>query len=125
MLRDLDLSKYTHVYIAPRYTDLRAGIPGLSAIVQHQFNLDVFDESSIFLFCGKRRDRMKALCYDSCGFTLLYFRLNPGSGRFQWPMNAEDVMSMTPEQYKRLIHGFSIDPSIYVSRINRKKETVK
>ena len=60
MLRDLNFTKYTKVYILPRYTDMRQGIPGLSAIVQYQLKLDVFDEGSLFLFCGKRRNRLKA-----------------------------------------------------------------
>ena len=76
MLRDLNFTKYTKVYILPRYTDMRQGIPGLSAIVQYQLKLDVFDEGSLFLFCGKRRNRLKALVYEGSGFTLLYHRHN-------------------------------------------------
>lgn len=116
MLRNLDFSKYTKVYILPRYTDMRQGIPGLSAIVRYQLKLDVFDEGSIFLFCGKKRNRLKALVYEGSGFTLLYHRINENCGRFYWPMTREDVLRMTPEQYTRLINGFTMEPQIYVSR---------
>ena len=42
------------------YTDLRQGIDGLSALVKLEFNLDPFS-NTLFLFCGRRRDRIKAL----------------------------------------------------------------
>lgn len=48
------------VYIATGYTDLRRGIDGLASIVKHQFNLDPFDRNTLFLFCGKRTDRINA-----------------------------------------------------------------
>ena len=37
-----DISKAEHIYIAVGYTDMRKQIDGLSAIVQHNFNLDPF-----------------------------------------------------------------------------------
>ena len=48
------------VYIACGYTDLRGGINGLAAIVQQEFSLDPFT-NTLFLFCGRRRNRIKAL----------------------------------------------------------------
>lgn len=47
-------------YIACRYTDLRRGIDGLASIVQQQFQLDPFT-NTLFLFCGRRKDRIKGL----------------------------------------------------------------
>ena len=64
MLKDLDLRKYPHIYIAPGYTDMRQGINSLSALVQYQFRLDPLGEGSIFLFCGRKRDRIKVLTHD-------------------------------------------------------------
>jgi hypothetical protein len=63
----LDYQKVTHVFIVCGKTDLRKGIDGLPAIVQHEYNLDVYDES-LFLFCGGRRDRFKMLYYEKDGF---------------------------------------------------------
>lgn len=62
-------------------TDLRRGIDGLAAMVQQQFNLDTFT-NTLFLFCGRRRDRIKALYWEGYGFVLLYKQLESGS--FQW-----------------------------------------
>ena len=48
------------VFLATGFTDLRRGIDGLAAIVQQQFELDPFT-NTLFLFCGRRRNRIKAL----------------------------------------------------------------
>lgn len=58
------LSEYhaEQVFIACGYTDLRQGIDGLAGIVQRKFQLDPFI-GTMFLFCGRRRDRIKALLW--------------------------------------------------------------
>lgn len=52
---------------------MRKSIDGLAAIAQ-QFKLDFFLDS-LFLFCGRRRDRLKALLRKDDGFVLLYKQL--------------------------------------------------
>ena len=76
------------VYLACGYTDLRRGIDGLAGLVQTQFQLDPF-QNALFLFCGRRKDRIKGLYWEGDGFVLLYKRLESGS--FQWPRNGEEV----------------------------------
>ena len=70
------LSEFKHIYIACDYIDLRCGIDGLAGIVKHKFELDTVAEESIFLFCGRRTDRIKALLFESDGSVLLYKRLS-------------------------------------------------
>lgn len=55
-----DFTGADQVYIACGYTDLRKGIDGLARLVQQQFELDPFT-NTLFLFCGRRRDRIKGL----------------------------------------------------------------
>ena len=98
------------IYIACGYTDLRYGVDGLASLVQYQFNLNPFDEGTIFLFCGKKSDRIKALLWEGDGFLLLYKRL--ANGRFCWPRSKEELRNITMEQYQWLMTVFSIDPSI-------------
>ena len=69
MLNDFNCS--CPVYIACGYTDLRRGIDGLAGIVQSQFQMDPF-QRAMFLFCGRKRDRLKALYWEGDGFLLLY-----------------------------------------------------
>ena len=58
-----DASGFQHVYLCTGYTDLRKGIDGLISIVTGTFGLDPTEAGSIFLFCGRRNDRMKVLLY--------------------------------------------------------------
>jgi len=76
------LSEFTgaKVYVAVGYTDLRRGIDGLATMVQSQFRLDPF-ANTLFLFCGRKKDRIKGLLWEGNGFLLLYERLE--SGAFQ------------------------------------------
>ena len=101
------LSEFSgEVYIALGYTDLRRGIDGLAAIVQERFELDPFT-NTLFLFCGRRKDRIKGLLWEGNGFLLLYKRLEAGS--FQWPRTGEEARQLTPQQYRWLMEGLSID----------------
>ena len=102
----IDFNCSCPVYIACGYTDLRRGIDGLAGIVESQFNLNPFCPA-LFLFCGRRLDRIKALYWEGNGFVLLYKRLDTGS--FQWPRSAEEARQLTPQQYRWLMEGLSID----------------
>jgi len=53
---------------------MRKSIDGLAAIVEQKCRLDLFTES-LFLFCGRRKDRLKALLWEGDGFLLMYKRL--------------------------------------------------
>ena len=63
--------KVDNIYIVCGYTDMRKSVSGLSAIIVQQFEMRP-DEHSMFLFCGKRADRMKALIWEGDGFLMLY-----------------------------------------------------
>ncbi|MFD1411328.1 IS66 family insertion sequence element accessory protein TnpB, partial [Lapidilactobacillus gannanensis] len=80
MLIDFRLVKNT--YLVCGYTDLRKGIDGLASIVVNNYQLDLFSDS-VFLFCGRRVDRFKALYFDGEGFILLYKRYD--QGKLKWP----------------------------------------
>ena len=110
-----DFTGADRVYIACGYTDLRRGIDGLAAMVQQQFNLDPF-ANSLFLFCGRRRDRIKALYWEGNGFVLLYKRLESGS--FQWPRSEREARTLTPQQYRWLMEGLSVDQPKALRSVN-------
>ena len=95
------------IYLATGYTDLRQGIDGLAGIVQEQFQLDAFSDA-LFLFCGRRNDRIKGLYWDSNGFIMLYKRLESGS--FRWPRTTQEAIQITAKQYEWLCQGFEIEP---------------
>ena len=101
-----DFTGAERVFIACGYTDLRRGIDGLASLVQSQFQLDPFT-NTLFLFCGRRRDRIKALYWEGNGFVLLYKRLESGS--FQWPRSEAEARELTAQQYRWLMEGLQID----------------
>lgn len=110
MIKDYHFKK---VYPALGYTDLRYGIDGLAALVQEKFSLSPFDEGTLFIFCGRKSDRIKAICWEGDGFVLLYKRLS--DGRFQWPRNSEELINISQQQYEQLLNGFSVISSIRAS----------
>ena len=101
-----DFSGADHVYIACGYTDLRRGIDGLAELVRQQFRLDPFS-NTLFLFCGGKRDRIKALYWEGNGFLLLYKRLEQGV--YQWPRSESEARELTPQQYRWLMEGLKVD----------------
>ena len=101
-----DFTEADKVYIACGYTDLRRGIDGLTSMVQEAFQLEPFT-NALFLFYGKRRDRMKALYWEGDGFLLLYKRLAFGS--FRWPRSESEARELMPQQYRWLMEGLSIE----------------
>ena len=101
-----DFKGADRVYIACGYTDLRRGIDGLASLVEQQFELDPFS-NTLFLFCGRRRDRIKGLYWEGNGFILLYKRLESGS--FQWPRNGAEARELSWQQYRWLMEGLSVE----------------
>ena len=101
-----DFKGAERVYIACGYTDLRRGIDGLAELVRQQFQLDPFS-NTLFLFCGRKRDRIKALYWEGNGFLLLYKRLEQGV--YQWPRSESEARELTPQQYRWLMEGLKVD----------------
>lgn len=67
-----DLSK-TNIYIVFGRTDPRKGI----ALVTKEYKMDVF-YNTVFILCGTRKDRFKALCWTDNRFLILYKPLKTG-----------------------------------------------
>ena len=105
-----DASGFRRIYLATGYTDLRRGMEGLASIIKFNFQLDPYQKDILFLFCGRRTDRIKGLVWEGDGFLLLYKRLE--SGHFTWPRSSDDLRSMSAEQFHWLMQGFAIEPVI-------------
>ena len=103
----LNLPQDTKVYLACGYTDLRKQIDGLAAMVVESFGQDPCQDA-LYLFCGRRSDRFKALYWEGDGFLLLYKRLE--EGKFQWPRSAFEVRQLTQQQLRWLLEGLTIEP---------------
>ncbi len=105
--RDVPITK---IVIITGRTDMRLGIDSLVATVRLNYGLDPIEKGTIFLFCGIKKDRIKALEYEGDGFCLLTKRLN--HGRFCWPSTAKEARQLSYEEFDRLLSGFTIESSI-------------
>ena len=92
-----DASGFRRIYLATGYTDLRRGMEGLASIIKFNFQLDPYQKDILFLFCGRRTDRIKGLVWENDGYLLLYKRLTK-----------EEALDITPEQYQYLMQGLEI-----------------
>jgi len=111
-----DAKAFDKVYIACGYTDMRRGIDGLTSLIQTEFHLSPFTPNVLFLFCGRRTDRIKGLLWEGDGFLLLYKRLEGRNG-FRWPRNGQEVAEISAEQYQWLMQGLTISPKRTVQKI--------
>lgn len=66
---------------------------------------------ALYLFCGTRKDRFKALYWDGDGFLLLYKRLE--NGHLQWPTNQLAIRRLDPRQLVRLLSGWALDSTVH------------
>lgn len=101
-----DIAGAEDIYIVCGYSDMRKSIDGFAAMIKGTFGMDPF-APSLFLFCGKRRDRLKALYWEGDGFVLLYKRLESGS--FKWPRTPEQARRLSPQEFRWLMEGLAID----------------
>ena len=88
-----DATGFSHIYLCTGYTDLRNGIDGLIAIVT---------------------DRIKALLFEGDGWLLCYKRLT-GDGHFQWPRSEQEAKQLSPQQFRWLMEGLSIEQKKSIS----------
>ena len=103
-----DISRASHIYIVCGYTDMRKSIDGLCAVIQDQLQMNP-SGSSLFLFCGRRCDRIKVLLKESDGYVLIYKRLTVQYGRYRWPRNESEVRDLSWKEFDWLMSDLDID----------------
>ena len=100
MLKDAEC--FTYIYLRTGRTDMRLGIDGLLAVIGWQMELDPTEPGSIFLFCGHKKDRIKALIFEGDGWLLCYKRLT-GDCSYQWPRDESEAGKLTKQQFRWLM----------------------
>lgn len=97
----------TKVFLASQPVDLRRGHDGLSAIVRNQLSLDPF-AGHLFVFVGKRGDRIKCLFWDRGGFVLYYKRLARGKFRLPRVEKDADRIVLDGTELAMLLGGYEV-----------------
>ena len=94
------------VYLCREPVDFRKGINGLAIIVEQALDHDPFSEK-LFVFCNRRRNRVKILYWESSGYCLWQKRLE--KALFHWPRKANgNVVTLTAQQLYWLLDGYDI-----------------
>ncbi len=103
----MTLPSSVRVYLAAVPVDLRRGHDGLVAIVRNEWKLNPFD-GHLFVFLGRRLDRVKILVWDRNGFVLYYKRLS--QGRFRMPVIPESAerVEMDATTLAMLLDGIDV-----------------
>lgn len=94
------------VYLCREAVDFRKGINGLAVLVEQSLALDPFSEQ-LFVFCNRRRDRVRILYWERNGFCLWQKRLE--KARFKWPRElGGEVITLSGQQLNWLLDGYDI-----------------
>ena len=99
----LNIDSNVKIYLCTGATDMRKGINGLSILAQKILSVG-FCSGAMFVFRGKRSDRLKILWWDGQGFCLFYKCLD--SGKFIWPKSGDSgSLGITRGQLSMLMEG--------------------
>ena len=98
----IGLPSGARVWLACGVTDLRNGFDGLAGLVQTQLVEDAFS-GQLFVFRGRRGDRIKILWWDGDGLCLFAKRLE--RGRFVWPQALSGTVHLSAAQLSMLLEG--------------------
>ena len=121
MINDL-LQSISKVYIAYGTTDFRKQIDSLCIEVKSKFHLNPYEKAA-FIFCNKKRNSIKVLCYDKNGFILAQKKLlDTEKMKFQWPRNSSEMKNITREQLSWLLSGLKINPEKCFKEIELNEE---
>ena len=90
-LGELDRELRVRVFLCTSPTDMRKGFDTLAALVRDVLGYDPLS-GQLFLFVGRRRDRLKILYWDRDGFALWYKRLEQGT--FRMPASRPEATSI-------------------------------
>lgn len=102
----LNFPPSVRIFLATSPVDMRKAIDGLVALVHDILSQDPFS-GHIFVFRGRRGDRVKVLVWDRNGFILLYKRLE--KSRFHFPDPASPNRELDATALTLLLEGLDLE----------------
>jgi transposase len=116
----LSISPSTKIYLVAGSTDMRKQFDSLAAIVSGTLKLDPFS-GQLFVFCNRKRNRLKTLLWERSGFWVCAKRLEKGT--FAWPPSPEPTIEMSYEELVVLLGGLDLQGSKRRAWYERRRPT--
>lgn len=102
----LMVSPAVKVFLAIDPADMRKSFDGLSALVAGVIGQDPYS-GHLFVFRGRRADRVKILYWDRTGYALFYKRLEEGTFRF--PQGTGSHVEVEASDLMMLLEGIELE----------------
>jgi transposase len=109
------------LYLYAQPLDMRKGMDGLASIVLAQLQRDPCS-GDVFVFVGRAKDRLKALCWDGDGYWLCTKRL--AEGRFLIPTITSSTgiptaLEISETEWHLLLDGIVVRDRVLLRRHHR------
>jgi transposase len=95
----------TRIFLAAGHTDMRRGYDGLADLVRHRLQAEPLS-GHWFVFCNRRRNRIKILYWDGSGLWVCSKRLEKGT--YSWPESGESSVRLSSEELALLLGGIDL-----------------
>ena len=117
----LNLTDGRRIFLARAVTDMRKSFDTLATLVQYQLGRDPF-AGDVFVFIGKRKNRLKILVWDVSGFWVCIKRLEQGTFAVPAPLldpTAKSSVTLSPAEMAMLLEGISVHRAAYHQHYHR------
>ena len=99
----INIDSKIKIYLYAGDTDMRKGMNGLAMLAEENIP-EKYSKEGLFVFRGKKGDRLKILWWDGQGFCLYYKVMD--KGKFAWLKTKEvGVKGITKAQLSMLLEG--------------------
>lgn len=123
MIKDL-LQNVDKIYIVYGATDFRKQISSLCSYVKTTCKMNPYNRAA-YIFCNKKRNSIRVLCYDKNGFVLAQKTLlDVEKMRFQWPKNGTELKRIHKQQLDWLLSGLKIEQKGYFGDVNVNEKAI-
>lgn len=107
------------IFVSAQPCDMRRSFDRLAAMVQEVLHQSPFS-GHLFVFRGRRNDRLKILSWERGGFAIWYRRLEEGT--FKFPSKLEACCEREPAELALLLEGIDLAGARWRKRFVPKAE---
>ena len=101
----LNIGTGSKVFLVAGVTDMRKSFDTLAAVVRGVIHDDPLS-GHLFVFCNRRRDRLKVLLWEESGFWLMAKRLEKGT--FIWPESSRGKVEYSTAELAAMLAGLEL-----------------